>query len=372
MLAYLTAQDILLGDRAVIAFDGSGDLSDLIAQWSARHVPGASERIDVIDLGRPAPLSLNPFKMITDEEPLQAGYFVASAMKAAQLVVQPQSQWSEQTSDMLRDCIALLLATGEPLTKLPDVAHDAVFRDLLITRLPDERRQRAQKTLALYGKLIESGEWANNSVPFVQQIEAVCRDRPLREALEGPTGLDLKSVLLDRKILLVKLPVERMGSKASFFANMLFTALRHEYASVRSHASECTVLIDGLSQLVNPDVLVEVMRAPETSEMSVIASDSTLQNLNDATRLRLIRQIGHLGAFACTYKDAEILAPIMFGGSGAQLLEAVAPGSDGAYASTKLVSIADSRIAQADRLVGQDRQSYFCYKVGTAAGIVHL
>ncbi|HEY9772989.1 MAG TPA: protein kinase [Planktothrix sp.] len=368
LLSSFLAQDILTEERAAVVLDAQGELVDLIGQWSVAQGAKVAERIALLDFTSIDKMAFNPFQLFAGMEALEAGFLIASAMRAGLLVVQPNSQWSEQTADMLRDCSALLYATGEPLTKLPEVTQDAIYREALIDRLPVERKQRAVKTHELYRKLIESGEWSNNAVPFVHQIESVVRDRLYREALESSNTFDLKSILYERRILLVKMPTERMGSKASLFANFVFAALRHQ---IRTGKQSCSLFVDGTTQLLHGDTLVDAMRAPELGSLAIVSAFSSLQNLSGETQQRLLRQVGHIGSFACIWKDAELFAPVMFTTS-KQSHARQSISSTNLAQTTRISTVSNSRISDADRLMIQEPQHYFYHRTGLPAGVVNL
>jgi hypothetical protein len=96
-----------------------------------------------------------------------------------------------------------------------------------------------------------------------------------------------------------------------------------------------------------------------------------LQNLSGETQQRLLRQVGHIGSFACIWKDAELFAPVMFTTS-KQSHARQSISSTNLAQTTRISTVSNSRISDADRLMIQEPQHYFYHRTGLPAGVVNL
>ena len=163
-----------------------------------------------------------------------------------------------------------------------------------------------------------------------------------------------------RRFLSCVCPLTGLPSKAAFLANIFFAAVCHHARSSTSH--KCSIIIDGMSQLVHGEAIVEATKGRVVNQIGVMASESTLAGMSDDLRKRLLRQMGHLCVFACTDKDAEILVPFVFGKharSGMRGCDDRQPRTSGRYDRTLAVR-ETYRTGSPAILLLQDRRHCLC------------
>src|SRR5262249_9430424 len=123
LMASMIAHDIQSNDRAVVVVDSDGGLIELITRWIASHPKGKelAQRVTIIDPtfkgGCPA---YNPLEEPEDGDLQGSASAVTFGFKA--IYTEPpgaQSQWNQQTANILRNSALLLTVNGKTLVDLP-------------------------------------------------------------------------------------------------------------------------------------------------------------------------------------------------------------------------------------------------------------
>ena len=147
-MAKMISHDIESNDRAVVVIDSDGGLAELISRWIAAH-PSSKEMLKRVVYLDPTYkgniLGYNPLEMPEDEDLQSAASSLVHGFKA--IYTEPpgaQSQWNQQTANILRNAAMLLMVNGKTLTDLPSLLNDNDFRDVLLESVEKKKNERAE------------------------------------------------------------------------------------------------------------------------------------------------------------------------------------------------------------------------------------
>jgi hypothetical protein len=104
-----------------------------------------------------------------------------------------------------------------------------------------------------------------------------------------------------------------------------------------------------------------------------VGAIKTLQHLPEDYRNSLIISMGTLCCFALGKKDGDMIAPQMFRVDGRKIKHrTIQTFFNPVNTSPQFELIMDEEKLNIDRIVGQETRTFFCYQVGTVAGVFHL
>src|SRR6202043_3172743 len=113
-----------------------------------------AKRVTIIDptyKGGKAPCSAyNPLEFPEDGDLQNAASAVVFGFKA--IYTEPpgsQSQWNQQTANILRNSAILLMANGKTLTDLPILLSENDFRDVLLEKIERQKHEKTEYTTLL-------------------------------------------------------------------------------------------------------------------------------------------------------------------------------------------------------------------------------
>ncbi|HEY9785388.1 MAG TPA: protein kinase [Candidatus Obscuribacterales bacterium] len=101
----------------------------------------------------------------------------------------------------------------------------------------------------------------------------------------------------------------------------------------------------------------------------VVVSLQSLQAVDYATRNRIIAAFGTVCAFSLIQADAALLAPLMFRVEGRRVKQQKIGSTLG---GTHFELVVDEERLNVERLMGQPTANFYCYRMGTEAGIFRL
>ncbi len=386
LLANFITHDIISGDRAVVVIDSDGILIDLVMRWIGHHPKAKqlSKRITIIDPthkeGCPA---YNPLQLPDDGDLQAAASAVVFGFKA--IYTEPpgsQSQWNQQTANILRNAALLLMANDRTLIDLPTLLADNDFRDILLEKIEKRKGERAEFITLLdqwgqYKKLARTDQWITWVEPILNRVQPMLGDPRIRPILTKSKGdLNLKELIAESKVLLVKIPQGQLDQNANLLGSLIVTGVKQAALSISNAKSKnhpTALYLDEFDNFIEKETVDAITSETKKFQIGLVNCIKTLQHLPEDFRNQLTINVGWICAFALAKKDGDMLGPQMFRVDGRKVKhQTIQNIFNRVNTSPQFELISDEEKLNIDRVVGQEERTYFAYRVGTVAGVFHL
>ena len=378
----MIVHDIKANDRAIVVVDSDGGLVALVSKWISAQ-PDSKElakRTIIVDPSyKQGSLGYNPLELPDDNDMQSAAASIVFGFKA--VYTEPpgaQSQWNQQTANILRNCAILLMANGKTLADLPVLLHDNDFRDVLLEAVEKRKHERAEfitllETWGQYKKLARTDQWITWTEPILNRVSPMLGDARIRNLLTKPVGdVKLKQVIEQKMILLVKVP-----QSAKLLGCLMVTGVKQAALSLFNakpqHQNPVALYLDEFNHFIDKDTIETITKETTKFKIGFVGAIKTLQNLPEDYRSSLIISMGTLCCFSLVKKDGDLIAPQMFRVDGRKIKHrTIQTFFNRVNTSPQFELIMDEEKLNIDRIVGQETRTFFCYQVGTVAGVFHL
>lgn len=386
LIAKMIAHDIESADRAVVVIDSNGELVELIARWISAH-PDAqklAKRTIFIDPTNPASVSgFNPLAKPENGDLQAAASAIVRGFKSIYQETTPgaPAQWNAQTAGILRNAALLLIANGKTLVDLPTLLQDNDYRDLLLETVEKRKDERTEYGALLeawtqYKKLARSEQWIDWVEPIMNRIGPVLSDPRIRVRMTEPENeIRFADVIKERKILLVKLSQSDFGQNANLFGSLMVTGFQQAALMVfNPQKQRPTVLyLDEFDRFIEKETLKAITTETQTLQIGLIGVGKTLQRIPEDFRSGIVITMGIINCFAISKKDADLLGPQMFRVDGRkERHQTIQDVVNRVNESPQFLLITDEEKLNIDRLAGQEVRNFFCYRVGSVAGVFQM
>jgi len=385
LIAHMVAHDIESNDRAIVVVDSDGSLIDLITRWMSVHPKGKlfSNRVIMLDpTNKSGCLAYNPLEMPENEDLQAAASALVYGFKA--IYSEPpgsQSQWNAQTANILRNSALLLMANGKTLTDLPALLQDNDFRDVLLEKVEKSRTARVEYTALIdtwsqYKRLARTDQWINWVEPILNRVGPMLSDPRIRPILTKPHGdIRLTSVIKNKQILFVKIAKGQLDQNANLLGSLIVTGIKQAALSLSDDREQqpISLYLDEFDNLIETDTIDAITSETERFKIGLVGATKALQHLPEDFRNRIITNVGSWCCFALSKKDADLLGPQMFRVDGRKIRhQTMANFCNPINTTPQFELISDEEKLNIDRVVGQDTRRFYCYRVGSQAGVFHL
>jgi hypothetical protein len=386
LIASMICHDIISADRAVIVIDSDGGLADLLVDWIASHPKGReiSQRVILLDPTHKGNCpSYNPLEQPEDGDLQSAASAVVYGFKA--IYTEPpgsQSQWNQQTANILRNSALLLMANNRTLIDLPTLLSDNDFRDVMLEKIERLKAEKVEyitllETWGQYKRLARTDQWINWVEPILNRVSPMLSDPRIRPILTKPQGgLNLRKIIKEEKILICKIPQGELDQNANLLGSLIVTGIKQAGLSLsqgKATSSPCSLYLDEFDSFIEKETIDAITSDTKKLQIGLIAACKSMQHLPEDFRNQLIIHIGTLFAFSLAKKDADMLGPQMFRVDGRKIKHQTIQNIFNKVNSTpQFELISDEEKLNIDRLVGQEERTFFCYRVGTVAGVFHM
>jgi hypothetical protein len=387
LMASMITHDIKSEDRAVVIIDSDGQLCDLIVTWISSQPDGAkiAKRVVLVDpTYKAGSLSYNPLEMPADGDLQAASSAIVHGFKA--IYTEPpgaQSQWNAQTANILRNAALLLMANGKTLTDLPNLLQDNDFRDIMLESIERRKQDRTEyitilETWNSYKKLARTDQWINWVEPILNRVGPMLSDGRIRPILTKPVSdLKLGEIIREKKILIVKVPQGELDQNANLLGSLIVTGLQQAAmgmakANVNSK-HPCALYLDEMDSFIEKETIENITGETRRYQIGFTGAIKTFQHLPEDYRNQLVINMGTMAIFALSKKDGDMLGPQMFRVDGRKIKhQTIQNFFNQVNTSPQFELIMDEEKLNIDRIVGQEIQQFFCYRVGTVAGVFKL
>jgi hypothetical protein len=387
LIASMIHHDIESNDRAVVVIDSDGTLIDQLMAKIASSPKGhdIAKRLIIIDPTHGGDVfAYNPLEYPEDGDLQNAASAVVFGFKA--IYTEPpgsQSQWNQQTANILRNAAILLMANGKTLTDLPVLLSENDFRDVLLEKVERLKNEKAEYTTLLeawaqYKRLARTDQWINWVEPILNRVQPMLGDPRIRPILTKTKGdLNLKEIISEGKILFVKIPQGQLDQNANLLGSLIVTGLKQAAMSLSlkgsSRKHQCALYLDEFDNFIEKETFDAITSETKKFQIGFIGSSKTLQGLPEDYRNQIIINVGTLCCFALAKKDGDMLGPQMFRVDGRKIKNQTLQNIfNKVNTSPQFELISDEEKLNIDRVVGQEERHFFCYRVGTVAGVFQM
>ena len=387
LISSMVEHDIRAEDRAVVVIDSDGGLIDHLTRWVASR-PDAKDlvkRVVLIDPTFPGSvLGYNPLDMPDDGDMQSAASSIVYGFKA--MYREPpgaQSQWNQQTANILRNAAMLLMANGKTLADLPPLLNDNDFRDVLLESIEKRKRERAEyitllETWGQYKKLARTDQWITWVEPILNRVTPMLSDARIRGILTKPNGdIKLTDIINKKKILLVKVAKGQLDQNAKLLGSLVVTGIKQAALSLsietEGQQNPVALYLDEFDDCIDKDTIQTITAETDKFKIGFVGAIKTLQHLPEDYRNALIISVGTLCCFALGEKDGDMIAPQMFRVDGRKIKHrTIQTFFNRVNTTPNFELIMDEEKLNIDRIVAQENRTFFCYRIGTVAGVFHL
>ncbi len=385
LLASMAVDDIKSADRAVVIIDSEGGLVELLSRWlcSAPDAKNLLSRVNIIDPCRKeANLGFNPLIASGREAILSAASAVLMGFKAVYTESQnQQNQWNQQTADILRHAVILLMLNERNLEDLPALLSDNDFRDLLLQHVEKNMPGEWDTLLrgwANYKKLARSEQWLTWIEPILNRVQPLLSDPRIHRLLNTRENcIDLAKVIEEKRILLVRVPGGQLDKGGNLLGSLIVTGLKQSgiltYENSGESVKPCALYLDEMNHFIDVAAFDSICTDSRKVPIGIHGSLKTLQDLSEEYRNKVTLNFGTMALFAISKKDADILGPSMFPVDGRTMKIIQLKDIFNPVNNTPNMNLAsDEEKINTNRLLGQGERVYFCNLVGTEAGVFRM
>jgi hypothetical protein len=389
LVASMVAHDIECADRALVIIDSSGELTDLVSARMKRDKNSFDKRVVLVNPSKNySSPAYNPLELAPDGDLQAAASAIVHSFKAIYTESPGNpSKWNQQTANILRNAALLLIRNQRTLADLPALLQDNDFRDLMLETIELKNDKRAEditliETWNQYKRLARSEQWIEWVEPLLNQVGPMLSDSRIRSIVSKPmSDLSLKQIILEKKILIVRVSKSELGQNANLLGSLIITGLQQAALELNKNKKSPTdrkvaLYLDEMDTFVDKETITNLCAETARYQIGFVALLKTLQHIPEDFRHKLLISVGTIAAFSLARKDGELLGPQMFRVDGRKFRHQtidyftnrmVIPQPDKAY---HLIS--DEEKLNIDRVVAQDSQHFFCYFVGTTAGVFKM
>lgn len=387
LMASMIANDIEGAERAVVVVDSDGALIDLMMNWIAAHPKGKqmAKRVIVIDPTYDGEtIGYNPLEFPEDGDLQNAASSIVFGFKA--IYTEPpgsQSQWNQQTANILRNSAVLLMANGKTLTDLPVLLSDNDFRDILLEKVEKIKHEKSEYTTLIdawsnYKRLARTDQWINWIEPILNRVQPMLGDPRIRPILtRAKSDLILSDIIKEKKVLFVKIPQGQLDQNGNLLGSLMVTGIKQAALSLSVKGKEknraCALYLDEFDTFIEKETFDAITSETRKFQLGFVGASKTLQTLPEDYRNQLVINVGMMAIFALAKKDGDMLGPQMFRVDGRKVKhQTIQNVFNKVNSSPQFELISDEEKLNIDRVVGQEERTYFCYRVGTVAGVFNM
>ncbi|MBW3598155.1 MAG: type IV secretion system DNA-binding domain-containing protein [Planctomycetes bacterium] len=302
LLLQMINQDIAAG-RGVAVLDPHGDLTEAVLESVP---PNRTNDVILLDPGDPThAVAYNP---LACHDPLRRDLVADDVVSALDKIYDFSSM--PRAADMLRNALFVLIEHDQTLLELLRFLADEDTRRRLLQNVEDEvvrlYWEREFPGLDKSARGLTMAAILNKIRPFLLS--------PRMRAIVGQANgsLHLRSVLDERKVLLVNLSKGRLGEgNANLLGTLLVTGIQQAALS-RADVSEeertdFHVYIDEFQNVTTPSIAT-VLSEGRKFRLNLTCAHQFLDQLNPAIQSAVFGNVGSMIAFQVGPADAAILA----------------------------------------------------------------
>lgn len=309
-LEYLIRQDIS-SKAGFGVIDPHGDLIEDIKGWLYFYKQGLGLDKDIILIEPTNPkatVSFNPLEQIKGVSPEeQAGELVEVFKKIW------GDSWGSRMEDILRNSLIALTESNLTLVELPLLLSDALFRKRVLEKVKNPTcLQRFKEFNSLTPKTRR--EWTESTL---NKVNAFLSDSRIRQIFTLPkSSFNLREIIDNQKILLVKLDRGRLKGSADLLGSLLLSKIQMAAFSrtdiLQGQRVPFYLYIDEFQNFATQS-FIETLSEARKYRLSLILAHQNLAQLPRELRDSILTNCGIQACFRTSREDAQILAKELLG-----------------------------------------------------------
>ncbi len=322
-LEFLIRQDIAKGNGFGV-IDPHGDLIEDVKEYLALALTKEEleERVLLIDpTDEKYTVAFNPLEKI---EGVSSAEIAAELVEAFKKIWGSGSAietygWGARMEDLLRNSLIALIEAGLTLCDLPRFLIDDDFRENALERVSHPIAKRYfQRFNALAPRTRE--EWMESTL---NKVNAFLSDDRIREMFSfEKSSFNLREIMDNRKILLIKLDRGRLKENGDLIGSLLMTKIRMAAFSRSDIPKEKRVpfylYIDEFQNFATKE-FIETLSEARKYGLSLIMAHQNLSQLPKDLQDSILTNCGIQCYFRVCRRDAEILAKEAFETTGTEV-----------------------------------------------------
>ncbi|MEO0242876.1 MAG: type IV secretion system DNA-binding domain-containing protein [candidate division WOR-3 bacterium] len=322
-LEFLIRQDIARGNGFGI-IDPHGDLIEDVKGYLALALPREEleERVLLIDpTDEKYTVAFNPLERLEGVSPAEIAAELVEAFKkiwGAGSAIETYG-WGARMEDLLRNSLIALIEAGLTLCDLPRFLIDEDFRENVLERVEHPIAKRYfERFNSLAPRTRE--EWMESTL---NKVNAFLSDDRIREMFSfEKSSFNLREIMDNRKILLIKLNRGRLKENGDLIGSLLMTKIRMAAFSRSDMPKEERVpfylYIDEFQNFATKE-FIDTLSEARKYGLSLIMAHQNLSQLPKDLQDSILTNCGIQCYFRVCRRDAEILAKEAFETSGMEV-----------------------------------------------------
>jgi len=306
-LEYLIQQDIENGFGFGV-IDPHGDLVEDVKGWLyfAKRCLGRDLEKDVVLIEPTNPeitVSFNPLEQIKGVPPEEIAGELEGIFKRIWW-----DAWGPRMADILRNSLIALIENNLTLVELPLFLTDDLIRKRVLKKVKNEHCLRCFKA---YEKVnpITWREWVESTL---NKVDALLVDHRMRHIFTLPkSSFNLRDVIDNQKIILVKLEKGKLKDSADLLGSLLFSKIHMTAFSRTDIPPEKRVpfylYIDEFQNFATKS-FIDVLSEARKYGLSLILAHQNLAQLPKELRASILANCGVQACFRVSREDAQIMA----------------------------------------------------------------
>lgn len=315
-LEFLIRQDIAKGNGFGV-IDPHGDLVEDVKQYLALALPKEEieERVVLIDpTDENFTVAFNPLEKLKNVSPAEIAAELVEAFKKIWF-----DAWGARMEDLLRNTLISLIEANLTLTDLPRFLIDEDFRENVLERVKHPIAKRYfQRFNSLAPRTRE--EWMESTL---NKVNAFLSDDRIREMFSfEKSSFNLREIMDNQKILLIKLDRGRLKENGDLIGSLLMTKIRMAAFSRSDMPKEKRIpfylYIDEFQNFATKE-FIDTLSEARKYGLSLIMAHQNLSQLPKDLQDSILTNCGIQCYFRVCRRDAEILAKEAFETTGTEI-----------------------------------------------------
>jgi len=315
-LEFLIRQDIEKGNGFGV-IDPHGDLIEDIKGYLALALPKEEleERVLLIDpTDEKYTVAFNPLEKIEGVSPAEIAAELVEAFKKIWM-----DSWGARMEDLLRNTFIALIESGLTLADLPRFLIDEDFRENVLEGVSHPICKRYFQRFNSLPQRTKQ-EWMESTL---NKVNAFLSDDRIREMLSfKESSFNLRKLMDDRKIILIKLDRGRLKENGDLIGSLLMTKIRMAAFSRSDIPREKRIpfylYIDEFQNFATREFIDALCEARKYG-LSLIMAHQNLSQLPRDLQDSILTNCGIQCYFRVCRRDAEILAKEAFEVTGTEV-----------------------------------------------------
>ena len=305
-LEYLIRQDISRGFGFGI-IDPHGDLIEDIKGWlyiNLLDINDLQSKVILIEPTNPeATVSFNPLEQIKGIPPEeQAGELVGVFKKIW------WDSWGARMEDILRNSLIALVENNLTLVELPLLLTDDLIRKRILKKVKNPHCLRCFKAY----ERIRPYVWREWTESTLNKVDALLADHRMRHIFTLPkSSFNLREIIDNQKILLVKLEKGRLKDSADLLGSLLLSKIQMAaFARTdipKEKRAPFYLYIDEFQNFATK-TFIDVLSEARKYGLSLILAHQNLAQLPQELRASILSNCGIQVCFQVSRDDAQIMA----------------------------------------------------------------